>query len=221
MVTNENLEKIVDELKWRYPDTHCFLNYNKDYELLFAVILSAQATDKSVNEATEKLFVSYPRLEDYVPENQEGIYRCIRKVGLAKNKCGFLLKTAAILLSCYDGKVPKDRSSLMELPGVGYKTSGVVLAELYDEAYIPVDTHVYRVSHRLGIVKNDLSLEETETALEKKFRKFHSIEIHRQLILFGRNICKANRPECDVCPFVSFCRYFRNSGKGTDNGKRP
>lgn len=213
MVTDKETGYLVAELERLYPDTKCFLDYSKDYELLFAVILSAQATDKSVNEATHILFEKYPSLEDYTSENRDGIYECIKKVGLAKNKSGFLIKTASLLLSKYDGKVPKDRKSLLELPGVGYKTSGVVLGELYDEPFIPVDTHVFRVTHRIGIVRDSLTPEETETALEKKLRKYHAMEIHRQLILFGRNICKAARPACETCPFVSFCRFHKKTSK--------
>lgn len=213
MATTDQLDFIAFKLQELYPDTACFLEYEKEYELLFATILSAQATDKSVNEATRVLFKKCPTLLDYNEENREVIVKCISKVGLGKVKSSYLIKTAKILLEKYDGQLPKERKELMSLPGVGFKTSGVVLAELYDYPYIPVDTHVYRVSHRLGIVKDSLTPEETEVALEKKFKNHHLIHLHRQFILLGRNICLARNEKCSVCPFAQICKYHsKNPG---------
>lgn len=200
------IKKILDDL---FPHTKTFLHFTKDYELLFAVILSAQATDNSVNKVTEKLFSALPDLKDYSYENKEFILSCIKPVGLGNSKSEYLIKTAQILLEKYEGKLPKERKELMKLPGVGYKTSGVLLAELYDAPFCPVDTHVYRVSHRLGIVKDSLSFEETEEAIEKLFQGEKMISLHRQLILFGRTICKAKNPSCEDCPFSSFCRFYQ------------
>ncbi len=193
-----------------YPDTHTFLNFNTDWQLLFATILSAQATDKSVNEATEILFQKFPKLEDYTEENKNEILFCIKKVGLGKSKCEYLIKSAKILIEKYGGELPKKREELMTLPGCGFKTSGVVLAELYDYPYIPVDTHVYRVSHRLGLVSDRYDANATELQLEKLYQNNGlCIQLHRAFILLGRNICLAQRPKCDICPFVKDCPYHK------------
>ena len=207
MERSKKISFIATTLQELYPDTHTFLEYQKDYELLFATILSAQATDISVNEATSRLFKECPTLDDYTIDNQDLILSCIKKVGLGKVKCQYLIKTAKILKEEYHYVLPKDRKTLMSLPGVGFKTSGVVLAELYDEPYIPVDTHVYRVSHRLGIVNDKLSPEETEGALERLFKGYHMIHLHRQFILLGRNICLAKKEKCEICPFKDICKY--------------
>ena len=213
MEINKKAKFIAEKLQEKYPQTECFLHYKKAYELLFAVILSAQATDKSVNLATEKLFALCPSLEDYKIENQEKILACIKPVGLSKNKCQYLLETAKILQDKYHGEVPRLRDELMTLPGVGYKTSGVVLAELYNDPYIPVDTHVFRVSHRLGIVKDSLTPEKTEIALEKLFKGYVHIHLHRQLILLGREVCKAKNESCLECPMKEVCSYFKKKNK--------
>ncbi len=200
------IQKVLESM---YPHTETFLHFETDYQLLFAIILSAQATDKSVNEATERLFSLLPHLEDYKEENKEIILSSIKKVGLGKSKCEYILKTAEILLSQYDGKVPTDRKALMSLPGVGYKTSGVFLGEYYNIPVIPVDTHVYRVTHRLGLVKDNLTADETEVSLERLYKDNSTIHLHRQFILLGRNICHCKSPECDCCPFRDICTYHR------------
>ncbi len=206
-------KEVASYLKSAYPPTNSFLHYKKDWELLFAVILSAQATDKSVNEATEHLFAQYPDLKDFTAANLEGILKCIRHVGLGKSKANYLIETSSILLNKFDGNVPKDRKLLRQLPGVGYKTSGVVLAELYDYPFIPVDTHIFRVSHRIGLVNNKLTPEQTEPELEKLFKGEHAIDRHHSLILFGRERCKSQVPNCEKCPFSSFCNYNKASRK--------
>lgn len=213
MKISDKYALVAQVLKTLYPDTHTFLHYSKDYEFLFAIILSAQATDDSVNQATSRLFKEFPSLNDYKVENKDRIYSIIKNVGLGKSKSEYLIKTADILLKEYQGRVPKNREELMKLYGVGYKTSGVLLAELYDFPYIPVDTHILRVSHRIGLVKDDLDATATEKALEKGFKNFHKIEIHRQLILFGRNICKALKPRCMDCPFKEICKYHIKNGR--------
>ena len=199
---------IQEELQKLYPTTETFLHFNTDWQLLFAVILSAQATDNSVNEATERMFKELPELTDYNENNRLLIHDCVKKVGLGNSKTEYLLKTAKILIDEYSGIVPRDRKILQTFPGVGYKTSGVVLAEFYNDPYIPVDTHVYRVTHRLGIVKN-ISPDDTEKRLEKLFTVPSNIHLHRQFILFGREICKARNEECQLCPFKDICNYYQ------------
>ncbi len=216
-LTRENKAKeVAGYLNRYYPHTESFLHYKKDWELLFAVILSAQATDKSVNEATALLFAKFPELEDYTRENLPGILTCIKHVGLGKSKGNYLIKSASVLLTKYNGTVPKDRNELRKLPGVGFKTSGVVLAELYDYPFIPVDTHIYRVAHRLGLVPESYTPEKTELALEELFQNQHAIDRHHSLILFGREICKSQKPSCNCCPFASFCRFYRSRKKIKD-----
>jgi hypothetical protein len=206
---NQTCTFIALKLEELYPETKTFLNFESDWQLLFAVILSAQATDVSVNEATAKLFVNFPKLEDYTQERREEIHACIKKVGLGKSKTEYLIKTAKILLEQYDGHVPTDRLELQKLPGVGYKTSGVVLAEYYNYPYIPVDTHVLRVTHRLGIVPESYDPTKTENKLEKIFDVPSFIHLHRQFILLGRNICTARSEKCEICPLRDVCRYFK------------
>lgn len=210
---NETCSFIADELQKLYPETKTFLNFNSDWQLLFAVILSAQATDISVNEATNILFVKYPDLSCYTDENKEGIKECIKRVGLSNSKSNYLIQTAKILLEQYGGVVPRNRDLLQKLPGVGFKTSGVVLAEYYQEPYIPVDTHVYRVTHRLGIVPSTYDPKKTELKLEKIFDVPSQIHLHRQFILLGRNICLARGEKCELCPLSSVCRYYHNKLK--------
>ncbi len=212
MRTNK-YQSIPEQLDLLFPETHCFLNYKFDYQLLFAVILSAQATDESVNKATSILFEKYKDLSSYNYENYDDIFDCIKTVGLGKSKTKYLIETASILLNQYDGKVPKDRVQLMKLPGVGFKTSGVVLAELYNYQYIPVDTHIHRVSIRLGIVDKNTSADKTELKLEKLFSDISFINLHRQMILFGRNICTSIRPKCELCPFTNICKQFKSNKK--------
>ena len=206
-------EIIYRKLSEIYPETHCFLNYTKDYELLFAVILSAQATDKSVNEATDILFQKFTSLDDYRPENKDLLIECIRRVGLVNSKANYLLEASQKLRDEYHYQVPRDRDELLKFKGVGYKTSAVVLGELFNEKYIPVDTHVFRVTHRLGLVKSDLDLVETEDALEKAYGEYATIDFHRRLILLGRDICHSQKPECHSCPFANLCPYFIKNKK--------
>lgn len=207
MTKQEKASFISDELQKRYPETETFLHFSTDWQLLFAIILSAQATDTSVNQATEVMFSRLPSLKDYNEENRQTIQDCIKKVGLGKSKTEYLIKTARELIEKYDGKVPTDREKLMKLSGVGFKTSGVFLGEFYNIPFIPVDTHVYRVTHRLGLVKDDLTADETEIALEKLYKNKASIHLHRQFILFGRNVCFAKSPLCSQCPFVTICKF--------------
>ncbi len=215
MVTSSQAEKIVLLLNEAFPSTHTFPNHNanKDYEFLFAVILSAQATDASVNQATSVLFKKYPNLLDYNDKNKDGILTCVKSVGLSNTKVKHILQTASILINQYHGKLPQDREELMKLPGVGFKTSGVVLGELYDYPLIPVDTHVYRISHRMGLVSNRLDPKKTEIALEKVFKEEANIHLHQRLILLGRTFCKAKKPDCLNCPVRDYCNFFKKNSK--------
>ncbi len=215
-MTENIYQKTADILQSLYPETSCFLHYQAEYQLLFAVILSAQTTDIKVNQVTPVLFERYPDLVSLSNADVNDIKEIIKTLGLANSKAGYVKKTARILVEKYDGQVPKDRDELMSLPGVGYKTSGVVLAELYNYPYIPVDTHVKRVSQRIGLVPEGTNPDDTEKMLEKGFEGKTSIQIHRQLILFGRNICVAQKPKCKNCPMKTFCRFCETISPGNN-----
>ncbi len=173
-----------------------------------AVILSAQTTDIKVNKVTEILFDKYPDLTSLSNASFDDVEEIIRPLGLSNSKAGYVIDTCKILIEKYDSKVPLNREELMSLPGVGYKTSGVVLAELYNYPYIPVDTHVKRVSQRIGLVPEGTDPDKTEKILEEGFEGKAGIDIHRQLILLGRNICSAKKPLCDECPLNGNCGFY-------------
>lgn len=193
---SDEILKRLDEL---ISDPKCALDYNKDYELLLAVMLSAQSTDKRVNIVTKELF-KYS-LEELANMNEEDIIKIIRSVGTYHKKAKFIKEISKSLLENYNGSVPHDRKYLESLPGVGHKTTNVVFSELFNEPAIAVDTHVTRVSKRLGLAKEKDDVIKIEKKLEKKFPKDKWGRLHLQLVLFGRHYCTAKKPSCDNCPF--------------------
>ena len=197
--------KYLDEL---FLDARCELNYNKDYELLIATLLSAQSTDKRVNSVTKVLFSKYDiySLKDAPLKNIENI---IYPVGTHKRKAEYIKVVAKELVDKYNGHVPNNREFLESLPGVGRKTCNVVLSNLYDVPAIAVDTHVKRVTNRLGIVNSDDVLE-IENKLMEFFPKNKWSRVHHQLVLFGRYICKSKNPECNKCLFKEKCKYRKS-----------
>lgn len=192
-----------DEL---FPDAKGELEYTKDYELLIAVILSAQATDKSVNAVTRHFFVRYPSLEAMSELSISELENEFKTIGLFKSKAANIKKTMAILLNDYQGRVPQDKAQLMALPGVGIKTSNVVRAELFKIPEIAVDTHVNRVSKRLGFAKQSDSLDQVEAKLRRTLPQTRYIKTHHQMIFFGRYFCKAKNPRCRECQLVDICK---------------
>ncbi len=190
---------ILRKLDILVPNPSCPLNYEKDYELLLAVMLSAQTTDDRVNEVTKELF-KY-NLEQLANMDSETIMHIIKPVGTQKRKSEYIKKIAARLLEDYNGRVPHDREYVENLPGVGHKTCNVVFSELFNEPTLAVDTHVERVSKRLGLVKQNDDVIEVEEKLMKFFPKESWAKVHVQLVLFGRYVCKAKKPNCDECPF--------------------
>lgn len=192
-----------DEL---FPDAKGELEYTKDYELLIAVILSAQATDKSVNAVTRHFFVRYPSLEAMSELSTSELENEFKTIGLFKSKAANIKKTIAILLNDYQGRVPQDKAQLMALPGVGIKTSNVVRAELFKIPEIAVDTHVNRVSKRLGFAKQSDSLDQVEAKLRRTLPQTRYIKTHHQMIFFGRYFCKAKNPRCRECQLVDICK---------------
>ncbi len=202
-----DIENYLDEV---IPDPKCELKYNKDYELLIAVVLSAQSTDKRVNQVTPILFNKYKTLKELKNASLSDLEEIIRPVGTYKKKSVFIKEIAKVLDEEYNGVFPQDRKILESLPGVGRKTVNVVLNELYDYPAIAVDTHVERVSKRLRLAYQNDSVEDVERKLMKKFDKTHWGRRHKQLVLFGRYHCKAVKPECENCKLQEICRYYKS-----------
>ena len=200
----KNSKKILNNLDILFPDARCELNYNKDYELLIATILSAQSTDKRVNSVTSILFSKYDifSLKD---ANLKDIEKIIYPVGTYHRKAEYIQIVAKELVEKYNGIVPNDRVFLESLPGVGRKTCNVVLSNIYNVPAIAVDTHVKRVAKRLGIT-NEQDVLKIENDLMKFFPKDKWSRVHHQLVLFGRYICKSQNPDCKNCPFGN-CLY--------------
>lgn len=204
-------EEILNFLEERYPDARCQLNYRTDYELLFAVMLSAQATDKSVNQVTEKLFERYPDLNAFAKANPDEIERIVHSVGLGKSKAKNIVLTAQILMNRYGGKVPESKEALTSLPGVGRKTANVVRIEGFRIPEIPVDTHVERVAKRLQLADEKDTPFQVEEKLREAIPEERWIRSHHQLIFFGRDLCKSRNPFCGSCALQAHCLYARQS----------
>lgn len=203
MITKDKTLDYLDEL---FPDARCELAYTKDYELLIATVLSAQCTDKRVNMVTKELFSKYD-IFSLAKTPQKDIEKIIRPVGSFTRKAMYIKEIASSLVKNYNGKVPNDREFLESLPGVGRKTCNVVLSNLYDVPAIAVDTHVERVSKRLGIARKNDSVLAVEKKLMKYFPKEKWSRVHHQLVLFGRYKCKSISPDCVDCKYQEFCKY--------------
>lgn len=203
-------EEYLEEL---FPNPRCELEYSKDYELLIAVVLSAQTTDKRVNQVTRVLFERYPSLEALATAHLEEVAEILRPIGTFHKKAVFVQKIAKVLLEEYNGHVPNDPVSLQKMPGVGRKTTNVVLSNLYDYPAIAVDTHVERVSKRLGFCKESDDVRDVEVKLQKLYAKKNWARRHHQMVLFGRYHCKAMKPECDQCKMKEACSYVQKLNK--------
>ncbi len=199
------IEEIINYLDELFPNPKCELHYEKDYELLLAVMLSAQTTDKRVNMVTEILFQKYPSIEALKDANIEDIKEIIKPIGTFNKKAQNIKEITFSLWKDQNGKVPNDRTYLESLPGVGRKTTNVVLANLFSEPCIAVDTHVSRVSKRLKLAKATDDVLTIEKKLTKKFPKEKLARLHHQLVLFGRYYCKAQSPSCQNCKLKEYC----------------
>ena len=197
---------VTDYMDELFPNPKCELNYSKDYELLIAVMLSAQTTDKRVNMVTDILFKKYDSIDKLKEAKLEDIVDIIRPIGTFNKKAKNVIEISKRLSEDYNGMVPYDRTYLESLPGVGRKTTNVVLSNLYDEACIAVDTHVSRVSKRLGIADFDDDVLVVEEKLNKVFNREELSRLHHQLVLFGRYYCKAIKPLCDNCKLKNICK---------------
>ena len=202
------VEEILTYLDELYPEATCELDYKKDYELLIATVLSAQCTDKRVNQVTKVLWEKYT-LEDLANANKKDVEKIIHSLGSSNKKAEYLIDIASHLIKDKDGTVPNNRDYLESLKGVGRKTCNVVLSNLYQVPAIAVDTHVSRVSKRLGLVKEDDEVLSIEKKLMKIFPKEKWSKLHHQLVLFGRYQCKAISPICENCSLKEICKYYK------------
>ena len=203
-----NSDYLLSNLDIMIKDPKCELIYNKDYELLIATVLSAQCTDKRVNEVTNVLFSKY-NIFSLSKANIKDIERIIRPVGTFTRKAKYVLEIAKKLVKDYDGVVPNDRKYLESLPGVGRKTCNVVLSNLFEVPAIAVDTHVERVSKRLAIASKKDDVLKVEKKLMKLLPEDKWSRTHHQLVLFGRYICKSVKPDCDNCLLKENCKYYK------------
>lgn len=200
------MNKLLEYLDYLFPDPKCELIYETDYQLLIAVVLSAQSTDNRVNSVTPIIFSKYKTLEELKNASLEDLEEIIRPVGSFRKKAQYVKGIATRLVDEFDGKVPVDREVLESFPGVGRKTVNVFLAEFYHYPAIAVDTHVERVSKRLKLAFLKDSVLDVERKLMKKVPKERWAKFHLQMVLFGRYYCKAVKPLCKDCPLKEYCR---------------
>ena len=205
-MNKEKREAIMKRLAAERPLPKSELDYSTPYELLVAVVLSAQATDKSVNLATAKLYLVANTPEGIIALGEEGLIPYIRTIGLYRNKAKNVIALSHQLLERFDGVVPRDRDALESLPGVGRKTANVVLNVAFGEATMPVDTHVFRVSNRTGLAKGKTP-EEIEEKLLRYLPKAYLKDAHHWILLHGRYCCKASKPDCAHCPILDLCEF--------------
>ncbi|MFA6801481.1 MAG: endonuclease III [Acholeplasmataceae bacterium] len=201
------VENIINVLNQMYPDAHVELTHKNNFELLVAVVLSAQTTDISVNKVTPNLFLKYPTVQALSVASIEDVIYIIKTIGLYRNKSKNIIELAKVLVEKYNGQVPSDRKSLEALPGVGRKTANVVLSNAFGIPALAVDTHVARVSIRLGLAKKNDNVLEIEKKLNRKIPKAYWTKIHHQFIFFGRYHCLAKNPKCNQCPLYDICKY--------------
>ncbi len=190
------------------PIAESELNYYSPYQLLIAVILSAQCTDKRVNMTTPALFEAFPEPETLAASNPETVFSYIKSISYPNNKAKHLVEMAKVLMKDFNGIVPNNIEDLMKLPGVGRKTANVVVSVAFDVPAMPVDTHVFRVSNRIGLTDNSKTPLETEKELVKYIPRNILGKAHHWLILHGRYVCMARKPHCDKCGIKEFCKYY-------------
>lgn len=219
MLTNTQIRYCLDEMGKMFPDAHCELNHSNPFELVVAVVLSAQCTDVLVNKVTKNLFQKYKKPEDFLSVPLSELENDIRSIGLYRNKAKNIQKLSQIILEKYNGIVPNDRDLLIELPGVGRKTANVVVSVAYGTPAIAVDTHVERVSKRLGICRWKDSVLEVEKTLMRRIPEEEWSITHHRMIFFGRYHCKAQSPKCEQCPMLLLCREGKKRMKAAGKGK--
>lgn len=206
MKAKEKMANVLAVIGEMFPDAHCELHHSNPFELTIAVLLSAQCTDETVNKVTATLFQKYRTPADYLAVPLDELEQDIKRIGLYRNKAQFIQKLCRILIDDYGGEVPREHEELMKLPGVGRKTANVVVSNAFGVPAIAVDTHVERVSKRLGFAKPDDSVLEVEKKLMHLVPRELWTETHHRLIFFGRYHCKAQNPQCPVCPLLEICK---------------
>lgn len=216
MNKKERYKLIVDYFSKNSKGVETELHYENPFQLLVAVVLSAQCTDKRINMVTPPLFAAYPTAFAMAEATQDEIYNYIKSVSYPNSKAAHLLSMARELADRFNGIVPDNFEDLTSLPGVGRKTANVVLSVAFGKATLAVDTHVYRVSRRIGLVPESCN---TPEKVEKELLKNLPVEVinasHHWLLLHGRYICKSRRPECEKCGLTAACNFFRSKGKST------
>lgn len=208
MTLKERYEGVINYFKINVPVAETELNYSNPFELIVAVILSAQCTDKRINQVTPNLFKDYPTPEALASASSDTIFNYIRSVSYPNNKAKHLVNMANMLLQDFKGKIPSEINDLIKLPGVGRKTANVVASVIYNKPTMAVDTHVFRVSNRIGLTKAKTPLQ-SEQQLVKHIPEKHIATAHHWLILHGRYICLARTPKCDDCKLQEWCHYFK------------
>ena len=212
MTRKERYRAVVDLFKKINPDAETELEYNDPFQLLIAVILSAQCTDERINKVTPALFKDFPSPEHLAAVTSDEVFPYIRSVTYPNNKAKHLVGMANMLLEEFNGVVPGDIKELQKLPGVGRKTANVIASVIYNEPAMAVDTHVFRVSKRLGLVnQNARTPLEVEKQLVKHLNKEDVATAHHWLILHGRYVCLARKPKCEICQLTHLCRYFEKN----------
>lgn len=208
MKLRERGAKIVELLEKEYPDAVCALIYRHDYELLFATRLSAQCTDARVNIVTKELFSIFPTLQSLADAEKSEIEKIIRPCGLGNTKARDINEAAKMLLRDFGGKVPDTMSELLRLPGVGRKTANLILGDIYNKPAVVTDTHCIRLSNRLGLVKDVKEPVKVENALRKIIKPEDQSDFCHRLVLHGRAVCTARKPQCENCCLAEVCASF-------------
>ena len=208
MTRKERYEAVISWFEEHMPVAETELHYESPYELLVAVILSAQCTDKRVNLITPRLFKQYPTAEVMARAEVEDIFELIRSVSYPNAKAKYLVATSKLLVERFCGEVPESREELMKLPGVGRKTANVIASVIYGRPTMAVDTHVFRVANRIGLTTNSKTPLETELTLVRYIPESLIPKAHHWLILHGRYVCVARKPHCSECGLASYCRYY-------------
>ncbi len=211
-MVKEKIKKILDILEETYPEAECALDHKNVFQLLIAVVLSAQTTDKAVNVVTPELFARYPSPDLLASAEISEVEECIKRIGMYHQKAKNIIGLSEIIVEKHSGKVPNEYDELIKLPGVGRKTANVVLSVGFGEQRIAVDTHVFRVSNRIGIAKGADVLK-TELSLMKNIPEHRWTKTHHSLIFHGRNICSARKPDCPACPINELCEWKEKTKK--------
>jgi len=201
-----NTDEMLDKIEEMFPDAHCELKHSNALELVIAVVMSAQTTDEAVNKVTPALFAAYPTLDDYERADIADIESYIRQIGLYRNKAKHIKKLTEQLKYEFKGEIPSGMKELTSLAGVGRKTANVVRSVWFDIPAFAVDTHVERISKRLGLAKPDDDVLAVERKLKRKIRRERWNQGHHLFIFFGRYFCTARNPRCEQCPFTAVCK---------------